>query len=192
MTTDISPQQKTNLTRGMSFWSGLLLVGLGIAGLVLPNIATGVVETWISLLLIFAAGAKLSNAFGTREQEGFVWKLLLGILYLATGVMLLIYPRTGILSLTLLLGSFLLTEGVFELFLAFKVRNQPNWTWVLINGILTLVLGAMVWFGWPFNAPWLLGTLVGVSVLFTGVSRTMLSLNMSDSNTNQPDPAASI
>lgn len=192
MTTDISPQQKSNLTRGMSFWSGLLLVGLGIAGLILPNIATGVVETWVSLLLIFAAGAKLSNAFSTREQEGFVWKLLLGILYLATGAMLLIYPRVGILSLTLVLGTFLLTEGVFELFLAFKIRNRTNWTWVLVNGIITLVLGAMIWFGWPYNAPWLLGTLVGVSVLFTGISRTMLSLNMSSADSAQSDQIASV
>lgn len=183
MTTDISTRNE-KLKRGSSFWSGILLVGLGIAGLVLPNISTVVVETWVSLLLIFAAGAKLSNAFGTREQEGFVWKLVLGILYLATGVMLLIYPKTGILSLTLLLGSFLLTEGVFELFLAFKVRNRPNWTWVLFNGLITLILGAMVWFGWPFNAPWLLGTLVGVSVLFTGISRTMLSLNMPSSGSD--------
>lgn len=191
MTTDISTRNE-KLKRGSSFWSGILLVGLGIAGLVLPNISTVVVETWVSLLLIFAAGAKLSNAFGTREQEGFVWKLVLGILYLATGVMLLIYPRTGILSLTLLLGSFLLTEGVFELFLAFKVRNRPNWTWVLVNGLITLILGAMVWFGWPFNAPWLLGTLVGVSVLFTGISRTMLSLNMSSPGSEQSDQIASV
>lgn len=177
MTTDISPQQKANLSRGTSFWSGVLLIGLGVAGIILPNLATGVVETWVSLLLLFAAGAKISNAFATRQQEGFIWKLVLGILYLATGVMLLIYPLTGILSLTLLLGSFFLTEGVFELILAFRIRGRENWTWVLVNGIVTLVLGAMVWFGWPYNAPWLIGTLVGVSILFTGVSRTMLSLN---------------
>lgn len=192
MTTDISPQQNIKLSRGMAFWSGLLLIGLGVAGLVLPNIATGVVETWASFLLIFAAAAKLSNAFATRQQDGFIWKLVLGILYLATGVMLLIYPLTGILSLTLLLGSFFLTEGVFELILAFKIRGRANWGWVLVNGLVTLVLGAMVWLGWPYNAPWLLGTLVGVSVLFTGISRTMLALNLpstvasSDSGSDVP------
>lgn len=78
--------------------------------------------------------------------------------------MLFAYPLTGVLMLTLLVGSFLLTEGVFELILAFRLRSQPNWTWVQGNGIITLLLGGMIWFQCPFNAPWLIGTLVGASV----------------------------
>ncbi len=170
---------------------GILLIALGIAGVVLPNISTIVVETWIAWLLVSAGAAKLVYAFQTREQEGFIWKLLLGILYVATGVMLFFNPLTGILSLTLLLGSFLLTEGVFELILAFRLRGRSNWTWTLINGIITLILGGMIVLQWPFNAPWLLGTLVGVSVLFTGISRVTLSLNP-PSDLNQIDQAASI
>jgi uncharacterized membrane protein HdeD (DUF308 family) len=104
--------------------------------------------------------------------------------------MLFINPLTGVLTLTLLLGSFVLTEGVFELILAFRLRPQQNWTWALGNGIITLLLGAMIWFQWPFNAPWLIGTLVGASVLFTGVSRVMLSLNVR-SALNHSDGAAS-
>ncbi|NEQ24102.1 MAG: HdeD family acid-resistance protein, partial [Microcoleus sp. SIO2G3] len=140
--------------------------------------STIVAETWIAFILISAGASKLVYAFQTRNNDqGFIWKLLLSILYVATGVMLFVYPLTGVLTLTLLLGSFLLTEGVFELILAFRLRPQQNWTWALGNGIITLLLGAMIWFQWPFNAPWLIGTLVGVSVLFTGVSRVMLSLN---------------
>jgi uncharacterized membrane protein HdeD (DUF308 family) len=134
--------------------------------------------------------AKLVYAFKTREEGGFIWKLLLSILYTATGVMLFVNPLTGVLTLTLLLGSFLVMEGVFELILAFRLRPQQNWTWALGNGIITLVLGAMIWFQWPFNAPWLIGTLVGVSVLFTGVSRVMLSLK-ARSALNPSDQAAS-
>ena len=91
--------------------------------------------------------------------------------------MLFVNPLRGIFTLTLLLGSFLLTEGVFELILAFRLRPQQNWTWVLSDGIITLLLGGIIWFQWPFNAPWIIGTLVGVSVLSTGISRVMLSLN---------------
>ncbi|MBR8830504.1 MAG: hypothetical protein N5P05_003968 [Chroococcopsis gigantea SAG 12.99] len=159
---------------------GILLIIIGIVGIVLPNFSTFVVETWVSLMLISAGAAKLVYSFQTRNEGGFIWKLVLSILYVATGIMLLLNPLNGILSLTLLLGSFLLAEGVFELFLAFRVRPQQNWTWVLGNGIITILLGAMIWFQWPFNAPWLLGTLVGASVLFTGISRVMLSLNHSE------------
>jgi uncharacterized membrane protein HdeD (DUF308 family) len=175
MTTNIvANNEKGN--RG-SLWTGILLIGLGLAAAIAPNFSTIVAETWVAAILISAGAAKLYYAFETREQEGFVWKLLLGLLYVATGIMLLAKPLTGILTLTLLLGSFLLTEGVFELLLAFKLRGKPNWSWVVFNGIVTLVLGLMVLFGWPFNAPWLLGTLVGASIFATGLSRVMLSLN---------------
>ena len=175
MTTNVSNDIKksTNWSLGI----GVLLIVLGIIAIAQPAVSTIFAETWFALILSSAGAAKLVYAFQTREQGGFVWKLLLSILYIATGVMLFVNPLTGVLTLTLLLGSFLLTEGVFELILAFRLRPQQNWTSVLIDGIITLVLGGMIWFQWPFDAPWLIGTLVGASVLFTGISRVMLSLN---------------
>jgi len=68
------------------------------------------------------------------------------------------------------------------------LRPQQNWTWVL-GDIITLLLGGMILFQWPVDAPWLIGTLVGASVLFTGISRVMLSLN-ARSALNHPDEAA--
>lgn len=192
MTANVSTDSTPDIKRSSngSFWVGVLLIVFGIAAIALPVVSTIVTETWIALILISAGATKLVYAFQTRQQEGFIWKLLLGALYVATGIMLFIYPRTGVLTLTLLLGSFLLTEGVFNLILAFRLRPQPNWTWVLGDGIITLVLGAMIWFQWPFDAPWVLGTLVGASVLFSGVSRIMLSLN-GRFGANQPDQTAS-
>jgi uncharacterized membrane protein HdeD (DUF308 family) len=175
MTTNVSGDVKKNINGSLII--GVLLIVLGIIAIALPSISTIFAETWFALILISSGFAKLVYATETRNQGGFVWKLLLSGLYIATGIMLLVYPLNGILTLTLLLGSFLLTEGVFELILAFRLRPQQNWTWVLGNGIITLILGAMIWFQFPFNAPWLIGTLVGVSILFTGISRVGLSLN---------------
>lgn len=175
MTTDISANTKKGINGPLL--TGVLLIVLGIVAIALPVVSTIFAETWFALILISAGATKLVYAFQTRDQGGFIWKLLLSILYVATGVMLFIYPQTGILTLTLLLGSYLLTEGVFELILAFQLRPQPNWVSVLTNGIVTLILGGLVWFQWPFDAPWLIGTLVGASILFTGISRVMLSLN---------------
>lgn len=181
----------TSVDKKRSLWVGILLIVLGGIGVASPTFSTLVAETWLALILISAAGAKAVYAFQTRDQGGFAWKLLLSILYAATGVMLFVYPLTGVLTLTLLLGSFLLTEGVFELILAFRLRPQSNWTWALGNGLITLLLGAFVWFQWPFNAPWLLGTFVGASILATGVSRLMLSLN-SGSNMNSSGQAPAV
>ncbi|MBD1927859.1 HdeD family acid-resistance protein [Trichocoleus sp. FACHB-90] len=189
MTTDVSTDINKNKNINGSLLTGALLIVLGIVAIAVPNVSTIVAETWIALILSSAGVAKGVYAFQTRDQGAFIWKLLLSVLYIATGVMLFFYPLTGVLTLTLLLGSFLLTEGVFNLILAFRVRPQQNWTWVLTDGIITLVLGAMIWFQWPFNASWLIGTLVGASVLSTGVSRVMLSLN-ARSALNQSNQAA--
>ncbi|HEY9618393.1 MAG TPA: HdeD family acid-resistance protein [Microcoleaceae cyanobacterium] len=193
MTTDV-PNANTNAAPTKkpvsgSFLIGALLIVLGILAIALPTVSTLFVETWAAVILISAGAAKLVYAFQTRDQGGFIWKLLLSVLYVVTGVMLFLSPLTGILTLTLLLGSFLLTEGVFELILAFRLRPQANWSWVLFNGIITLVLGGMIWFQWPSNAPWLIGTLVGVSVLFTGLSRLMLSFSSHNNTLDQSGQA---
>ena len=191
MTTDVSTNIN-DIKKGIngSLLIGALLIVLGIVAIAQPTVSTIFAETWFALILVSAGAAKLVYAFQTRNEGGFVWKLLLSILYTATGVMLFVNPLKGVLTLTLLLGSFVLTEGVFELILAFRLRPQQNWTWALGNAIITLLLGAMILFQWPFNAPWLIGTLVGVSVLFTGVSRVMLSLN-ARSALNHSDQATS-
>ncbi|MBM0742359.1 DUF308 domain-containing protein [Phormidium sp. CLA17] len=179
MTTDVSPtpQKIDSPSVGTgSLGIGILLVVLGVIAIALPGLSTIFAETWIALFLITAGGAKIAYGFQNRASQGFIWQILLGALYIGTGVMLLVTPRTGILSLTLLLGTFLLTEGVFELIMAFKVRPQKNWLYLLGNSIVTLVLGGMIWAQWPLNAPWVIGTLVGVSILCTGISRVMLSL----------------
>ncbi|MHC0066644.1 HdeD family acid-resistance protein [Nostoc sp. UIC 10890] len=175
MTTNVSRDINKNVNGALI--TGVLLSIVGVIAIAVPNISTIFAETWIAVILIFAGFTKLVYATQTRDRGGFLWKILLSALYIATGIMLFVYPYTGVLTLTLLLGSFLLTEGTFELILAFQLRPQDNWTWILADGIITLVLGGMIWFQWPFNAPWLLGTLVGVSILFTGISRVMLALN---------------
>ncbi|MBD6614884.1 HdeD family acid-resistance protein [Komarekiella sp. 'clone 1'] len=190
MTTNVSDDVNIKKNINGSLVTGVILIIFGIIAIAIPTISTIFAETWFAIILISSGFAKLVYATQTRDRGGFVWKLLLSGLYIATGVMLFVYPKTGILTLTLLLSSFLLTEGIFELILAFRLRPQQNWTWVLGDGIITLVLGAMIWFQWPFNAPWILGTLVGVSVLFTGVSRVMLSLN-ARSFLKQSDSSAS-
>lgn len=188
---DANAAHDLNQNRNGSFWIGIFLIVLGIAAILLPNISTVVAETWIAIILISAGIGKLMYAFRTRNEEGFIWKLLLSILYTFTGVMLFVSPRTGIITLTLLLGSFLLTEGVFELILAFRIRPQHNWVGVLVNGILTLIVGVMIWAQWPFNAPWVIGLLLGVSILSSGISRLMLSLKPS-AISSSTDPAASV
>jgi uncharacterized membrane protein HdeD (DUF308 family) len=165
-----------NQPKNMGLLTGIIAIVLGVAAILIPNISTLVAETWLALILI-SVGASNTFYAAKNRPDGFGWQVFLGLLYVGTGILLFAYPLNGILTLTLLLGSFFLTEGVFESVLAFKLRPQKNWGWALGNGIITLILGLLVWFEYPQDAPWAIGTLVGISVLSTGVSRVMLSLN---------------
>jgi uncharacterized membrane protein HdeD (DUF308 family) len=174
-----------------SLWIGILLIGLGIAAIAVPFVSTLFTETWAALILLSAGFSKLVYATQTRTEGGFLWKILLSAIYIVTGIMLFANPINGVLTLTLLLGSFLLTEGTFELILAFRLRPQQNWVYVLGNGIVTLFLGAYIWFQFPYDAPWLIGTVLGASIVSTGFSRVMLSLNARSAlnaanNTSEP------
>jgi len=168
-------QLPTQPTAG-SLVSGVLMIVAGIAAIALPFAASLALTFWIGWLLIATSLVKFAYAFQSREQGGFVLKFLLSVLYLIGGTMLVVQPLQGVITLTLLLGSFLLVEGISELVLAYQLRARANWGWVLFNGIVTLALGGLIWSGWPANAPWVIGTLVGLSLGASGISRVMLAV----------------
>jgi uncharacterized membrane protein HdeD (DUF308 family) len=102
--------------------------------------------------------------------------VLLGILYIFVGAYLLFHPVAGLASLTLALAIYLFAEGVLELILWFRLRPLPGSGGLLFDGIITLILGVMIWRTWPWSTEWAIGTLVGISMLFSGTSRLMLSV----------------
>jgi uncharacterized membrane protein HdeD (DUF308 family) len=65
---------------------------------------------------------------------------------------------------------------VFDLVAYFPARAIPGSGWILFDGIVTLILGVLVWRQWPSSSLWVIGTLVGISMIFTGMTRLMLSL----------------
>jgi uncharacterized membrane protein HdeD (DUF308 family) len=86
------------------------------------------------------------------------------------------HPVTGVASLTLILASLFLIEGILQLVLFFKMRSLQGSSWMLIDGVITLLLGLLIYLQWPSSSAWAIGTLVGISMIMSGVSRVMLSL----------------
>lgn len=161
---------------GWSIAVSLLMILAGILAIGLPlaaGIAVNIVVAW---LLVFCGAAHLVFAWDLRRAGGAIWQILLGVLYVGIGVYLLAHPVAGLLALTLALAIYLFAEGVLELVLSFQVRPRQGWGWLLLDGIVTLVLGAMVWRTWPGSSEWAIGTLVGISMIFSGSTRLMLSL----------------
>ncbi|NEP17646.1 MAG: HdeD family acid-resistance protein [Leptolyngbya sp. SIO4C1] len=171
-----SPAQAVKSATRWSIILGALMMLLGIAAISLPLTTSLAFTIWIGWLLIGNSILKFIYAAQTREEGSFWVKLILAVLYLGAGVLLVVNPLEGVLTLTLLLGTFFVAEGLVELILAIQVRSLSNWGWVLFNAVLTLLLGIIVWLRWPLDAPWLIGTLVGVSFIASGLSRVMLSL----------------
>jgi len=139
----------------------------------LAGIAVAVFVGW---LLVFSGAAHLVFAWHTRTTGGIIWELLLGLAYLIVGFYVLRYPVTGLASLTLVLAIYLAAEGVLELILSYQLRSMPGAGWLLFDGIVTLILSVMIWRAWPSSSVWAIGILVGVSMIFSGTARLMISL----------------
>jgi hypothetical protein len=92
------------------------------------------------------------------------------------GILLVFYPMAGAQALTLFLAAFLAIDGVVRIGMALRLRPGHGWGWVLFGGIVTLILAAMIWTQWPGSAIWVIGLLVGINLLFTGWSLTMMAL----------------
>lgn len=164
--------------RYLMLFEGVLFMILGFLAIALPGISTLSTELFIGWLLVFGGAFQLFRAFRSRRSPGFVGSLLTSVLYVLFGVMLLIFPVAGILSLTALLTVFFAAEGLAKIILGFQLRPLRNWGWLLFNGILALILAYIIWSGWPGTAFWVLGLLVGINMIFFGTSIMILSLSL--------------
>jgi len=177
----MNPETPAGAVKKATGWSmiwGILMLVCGILAISLP-LASSVGLVIVLAWLILSAGAShLIFAFHSHSVGGFLWKLLLAVVYGAAGVYLLVNPLLGVVSLTLVLAVFLLVEGVVEIALYFGIRQAPSSGWVLFDGIVTLILGILIWRHWPSSSLWVIGTLVGISLIFSGISRLMLSMTV--------------
>ena len=161
---------------GWSIALGILMILAGIIAICAPLIAGVVIVYVVAWTAIFNGAFQLVYAFRAYTGGRMILEILLGLLYIVAGVFILMHPTGGLLALTLIIASFLLVYGVFALVLAFQMRPLPGWGWILFDAIVTILLGALIWAHWPLNSEWVIGTLVGISFIVSGVSRLMLSM----------------
>jgi uncharacterized membrane protein HdeD (DUF308 family) len=171
-------QTPVDTVRHASTWSivwGVLLIICGILAVALPFMAAVAVSVVVAWLIVFAGIVHLILAFHAHSAGSVIWKLLVGLAYLIFGGYLIVHPVLGVASLTLLLGCLFLIEGILNIVLFFKMRSLRGSSWVLVDGIVTLILGLMIYLQWPSSSLWAIGTLVGISMIISGVTRVMLS-----------------
>lgn len=161
--------------RYLLLFEGIIFTLLGFIAIALPGISTLSAELFIGWLLIFGGAIQLYRTLKARHAPGFIGSLLSSILYLVFGVLLIAFPIAGIFSLTILLTLFFIAEGIAKIILGFQLRPFSQWGWFILNGVLALVIAYIIWSGWPGSAFWVLGLLVGINMIFFGISLMFLA-----------------
>ena len=177
MTNQINPLTSQEIKRGfgLSLVLGILIIVLGLVAIARPLFAGIATNFYLGWVIVLGGVAQLIYAIQTRESGQLIWKLLIGVFYVAAGLLLLIYPLEGLLSLTLIVGVGILGSGLTQIFSAFLSRPESGWGWILARGILVTVVGIWVLVDWPGNTPWLVGTLVGISFISDGIGVAIFS-----------------
>lgn len=165
-------------SRSAVLFEGFIFVILGILAIIAPIASTIATEIIVGWLLILGGCIQSYRSFKERENKGFYLSLISSILYIGIGIIFLLFPVLGIITLTLILIFFFLLEGIMKIILAFKVKPLYNWAWVLLSGIVSVIMGIIIWSGWPGTASWVLGLLIGINMLFLGSTLIALGYNI--------------
>ncbi len=182
--------QEIRTNAGWTIAAGVLLIVAGILALCAPFIAAVTVSLVVGWAMIFGGIAQAVYAFSTKDSTGhIIWKVLLAILYVATGVYILIYPGAGVVALAFVLGWMLLVEAVLLAILAFQVRPLSGWGLWLFDAIVTLALAIFILVNWPGNSYVILSAFVGVSMIFSGVSRLIFGATVRSAVPTPPTQA---
>jgi uncharacterized membrane protein HdeD (DUF308 family) len=185
----INPSEADRLQRGVvnalrENWhllliEGVILVLLGAAAIVIPPVATLAVTILLSWLFLISGVVGLITTFMMRDAPGFWWSLFSAVIAIAAGIVLLGWPVSGALSLTLLLIAFFILEGIATIMYAFDHKRELSGRWglLLASGIVDLALAAIIFAGLPGTAAWAIGLLVGINMLFGGAALIGLALH---------------
>lgn len=157
---------------------GIILILLGIAALLLPLLAGLAVTILFGWLFLALGVVGLLTTFSMRHAPGFVWSLLSAIITIALGLGLLIFPGLGLISLTYVLISFFVVEGVVTIMYALEHKREltQRWGWMLLSGVVDLAVAALILAGLPGSFAWALGLIVGINLLFGGASMVAMAL----------------
>lgn len=158
---------------------GVVLIALGVAAMSAMFIATLATVLVLGILFLTGGVVDIVNAFWARRWRGFWIHLLAGILYLVLGFLMVQRPLASAATFTLMIAAVLFIGGLFRIAIAVTERYH-GWVWGLLNGVISVVLGVMIWRDWPDSAFWVIGLFVGIDMVFAGLAWVMTALSVRD------------
>jgi uncharacterized membrane protein HdeD (DUF308 family) len=147
---------------------GILTVILGVLAMMAPLLTGVTVALMLGFLLIAAGIMRTIFAFKAQSWGKGILAFVLGLLTLLVGLYMVFRPGAALATLTLVLAAYFFVDGIFEIFEAFDLKPLKGWGWMLFGGIVSIILGIMIWRGWPASSMWLVGILVGIKLIFAG------------------------
>ena len=156
---------------------GILLIAAGVYALWAGAAATLASVIAIGVVIFVAGIAQLVGAFMSRGAGHIVLLLLVGVLDVIVGIMLMQHPGIGALTLTLFLAVLFVFGGIFRFSAALMLRF-PHYEWSAISGVISVVLGILLWAQWPFSATWFIGFMVGLNFIFAGATWSAMALRL--------------
>ena len=149
-------------------WVGVLLLITGFLALIAPFAAGLSVALFVGVLFIFSGVAQFFLVFRSGSFGRGLVLALLAALSVVAGVYMVLQPVAALATLTLFLAGYFIASGVIEAIGAFGAKPAPGWGWLLFGGIVSIVLGVMIWRQFPLSGAWAIGTLVGVRLILSG------------------------
>lgn len=167
---------------------GVLLILAGTAAIGYSMLTTIFAVVVLGTFALIAAGAEIASAVWSRRWEGTMVHLLTGVLYAVAGFLLITRPAQMAAALTLVMAVVFLVSGAFRIALALTLRFH-NWGWEALSGLVSVLLGILIWQEWPYSSTWVIGLFVGIDLLMVGWTWVILALGLK--KLPDPLPAAS-
>ncbi|MGJ4889833.1 HdeD family acid-resistance protein [Bradyrhizobium sp. HKCCYLR20261] len=157
---------------------GILLAVLGLLAMILTPIASLAVTIFLGWMFLISGIAGLAITFWARGMPGFWWSLLSAALAIVAGLILVAQPVQGTVTLTIVIGVYFLAEGVATIMYALEHRRELSgrWSWLAISGVVDIAIAGIIISGLPGTATWAIGLLVGINLLFGGLSMIGMAL----------------
>ncbi|MFZ5734860.1 MAG: HdeD family acid-resistance protein [Pseudomonadota bacterium] len=176
---------------------GIVFLVIGFAATVLPQLASVTVTILLGWMFLILGTAGIFLSLWARQMPGLWWSLVSAAIAIATGLILLIWPLEGTLSLTIVIGIYFLIEGIATIMYALDHKRELSgrWGWLLFAGIMDIIISAVIVLGLPVSAFWAVGVIVGINLMFGGVSLIGMALaaraELQQPPLKQPPKAAS-
>lgn len=153
-----------------------LFILLGVLAIFLPVVFTMAINVILGWLLILAGLVQGVSVIQNRDLPGYASRLVMSILALVFGLFLILAPVAGIVTITALLATYLVIEGVIKMMMAMRLREEySRWFIILLSGLVAFGLGLVLFAGLPAAAFWALGLFLGVNLLFFGLALIALT-----------------